>query len=369
MRMVGKRKRTIRTLGGETSYEREVYECPSCRRTHAPLDVEIGVRLGDKMTRAVVRKVAYAAARASYGQASEDLLELAEIKVSRAEFARVVEEEGARLEGLQREREESYNAPVSREHRAEAPEIRCKRLVLQADATCVLTVKEEEHKSVYCAVAFDAEARGRKETTGRPFITEKRYTASGETMEDFGHRLKALAYRMGMRQAEAMAFIADGARCLWRWAEDSLPRGTVLIQDFWHVCEHLSRLAQDLYGERFEEKLTLWKTKLRESRLEEIVAELRQERKRRRTGVRKRLDEEIKYLQAGRERMDYARFESEGWPIGSGAVEGACKHLVKERFCVTGAHWRRKNIPKLLALRQSIFNGEWNQDWENEKAA
>ena len=35
--------------------------------------------------------------------------------------------------------------------------------------------------------------------------------------------------------------------------------------------------------------------------------------------------------------MDYARFEREGWPIGSGAVEATCKHLVKERFCVTGA--------------------------------
>jgi hypothetical protein len=321
------------------------------------------------MTQAVVRKVAYAAARASYTQASEDLLELAEIKVSRAEFARVVEEEGARLEGLQREREARYNAPVSRDGGAEVPEIRCKRLVLQADSTCVLTVKEEEHKSVYCGVAFDAEARGRKDDSGRAFITEKRYTASGETMEEFGHRLKALAYRMGMRQAKAIAFIADGARCLWRWAEDTLPRGTVLIQDFWHVCERLSQLAQDLYGVGFEAKFTSWKTKLRESRLEEIVVELRKERKKRRAALRKRIDEEINYLEAGHERMDYARFEREGWPIGSGAVEGTCKHLVKERFCVTGAQWRRKNIPKLLALRQSIFNREWNKDWENEKAA
>jgi hypothetical protein len=281
----------------------------------------------------------------------------------------VVNEEGTRVARDQREREAHYMAPVDREHPAPKPEIQCKRLVLQADATCVLTVEDEDHKSVYCGVAFDADARGQKDQSGRRFITEKRYTASGGAMEDFGHRLKALAYRMGMRRAEATAFIADGARCLWRWAEDNLPKGTVLIQDFWHVFERLSQLAQDLYDEACEEKRTTWKTQLREGRVDEIIAELRQERKRRRAGVRKRLDEEITYLETGRERMDYARFEREGWPIGSGAVEATCKHLVKQRFCVTGAHWRRKNIPKLLALRQSIFNREWERDWEKQKAA
>ena len=35
--------------------------------------------------------------------------------------------------------------------------------------------------------------------------------------------------------------------------------------------------------------------------------------------------------------------------IGSGAIEAASKHLVKARLCASGAHWRRENIPKLLA--------------------
>jgi hypothetical protein len=77
----------------------------------------------------------------------------------------------------------------------------------------------------------------------------------------------------------------------------------------------------------------------------------------------------MNYLEAGRARMDYARFEREGWPIGSGAIEATCKHLVKERFCVTGARWRRGNIPKMLALRIAIFNQEWKEYWEAERAA
>ena len=88
-------------------------------------------------------------------------------------------------------------------------------------------------------------------------------------------------------------------------------------------------------------------------------------RKRARHGAAGRIaiDAELTYLRAGRDRMDYARYEAEGWPIGSGAIEGTCKHLVKERFCVTGAHWRRANLPEMLALRLSIFNGEWKADW------
>jgi len=37
------------------------------------------------------------------------------------------------------------------------------------------------------------------------------------------------------------------------------------------------------------------------------------------------IEGEIQYLEKGRERMDYARYEREGLPIGSGAVEGTCK--------------------------------------------
>ena len=60
--------------------------------------------------------------------------------------------------------------------------------------------------------------------------------------------------------------------------------------------------------------------------------------------------------------MDYPRYRGDGWPIGSGAVEGTCKHLVKERDNVTGARWRRDNIPFVLALRLSIFNEKWESD-------
>ena len=49
--------------------------------------------------------------------------------------------------------------------------------------------------------------------------------------------------------------------------------------------------------------------------------------------------------------------------IGSGAAEGCCKHLVKQRFGISGARWKRGRIAPVLALRLSIFNDQWDQDW------
>ena len=241
---------------------------------------------------------------------------------------------------------------------------------MEADATAVLTVKDEDHKMVYCGTAFALEDRLTKETsTPRPMITTRRYAGSDD-FEDFKDRLKALGKRMGSVRAAMIAFIGDGAACLWLLAKELFPNA-VLIQDFWHVCEHLENIIKELYGEseHAKEMYRKWKTALWESRLDDILADLEREKKRRRGKKRDRIEQEINYLENGRERMDYVRFRAEGWPIGSGAVEGTCKHLVKERYNVTGARWKRENIPHVLALRLSIFNDEWETDWGNLAAA
>ena len=369
MRPVGRQARRARTLAGQLRYKRTVYECLRCRRSHAPRDAEWNLRPGEGMTRRVVRKAGFAGAFQSFVAGSKTLEELAGLEVSAAEVARVAHAEGRALQALQLARDEAYLQPVSPDRPAPAPELQAERLVLQADATCVLTRAGEEHKSVYCAVGFDLRARGR-DAGGRPFLAAKRYAACAGDMEEFGRRAKALAYRLGMRKARAVAFLGDGARPLWHWAQENLPRDTVLIQDFWHVCEHLAGLAHDLHGDAgAAEALERWKTWLRQSQLPRLLEELERERKSARRAKRKRLDEELNYLRAAADRMDYARYEADGWPIGSGAIEGTCKHLVKERFALTGARWRRDNIGDVLALREAIFNDEWDPYWEDQPRA
>ena len=45
------------------------------------------------------------------------------------------------------------------------------------------------------------------------------------------------------------------------------------------------------------------------------------------------------YFERNRDRMKYDEYLAAGYPIGSGVVEGACRHLVKDRMERTGMRW------------------------------
>jgi hypothetical protein len=52
-----------------------------------------------------------------------------------------------------------------------------------------------------------------------------------------------------------------------------------------------------------------------------------------------------------------------GWPIGTGGVEGACRHLVKDRLEQAGMRWTRSGAQALLDLRAVRLNGLWDASW------
>jgi hypothetical protein len=54
---------------------------------------------------------------------------------------------------------------------------------------------------------------------------------------------------------------------------------------------------------------------------------------------RKTLREVCNYLEKNQERMRYDAYLAAGSPIASGAIEGACRHLVKDRMERAGMHW------------------------------
>jgi hypothetical protein len=70
-----------------------------------------------------------------------------------------------------------------------------------------------------------------------------------------------------------------------------------------------------------------------------------------------------RYLKKFGEYMDYPCFLNEGLPIGSGAVEGRIRHIVRRRLDVPG-DWREENLPPLLALISIRESGLWDAFWE-----
>src|ERR1019366_10060535 len=52
-----------------------------------------------------------------------------------------------------------------------------------------------------------------------------------------------------------------------------------------------------------------------------------------------------------------------GYPIGSGVVEGACRHLVKDRLERAGMRGHPDGAQAMLNLRATHLNGEWDSFW------
>ena len=69
------------------------------------------------------------------------------------------------------------------------------------------------------------------------------------------------------------------------------------------------------------------------------------------------------YLLAKRDYLNYPHALKQGWPIATGVIEGACRHLVKDRLDLTGARWGLNGAEATLKLRALRTNGHFNEYW------
>ena len=69
------------------------------------------------------------------------------------------------------------------------------------------------------------------------------------------------------------------------------------------------------------------------------------------------------YLLAKRPYLDYPTALKHGWPIATGVIEGACRHLVKDRMDITGARWGLDSAEAVLKLRAIRSNGHLDEYW------
>jgi len=57
----------------------------------------------------------------------------------------------------------------------------------------------------------------------------------------------------------------------------------------------------------------------------------------------------------------------QGFPIASGVIEGACRHIINDRLDVTGARWSLQGAEAILRLRSLKSNGDFDEYWEHYK--
>jgi hypothetical protein len=142
----------------------------------------------------------------------------------------------------------------------------------------------------------------------------------------------------------------------------------VIVCDFVHVLEYLWKAAWSFFDEGDVAAEAWVKEKALEvlrSKASIVAASIRRKATCLGLGpsVRANADTCANYLVAKSEYLDYANALQKGWPIATGVIEGACRHLVKDRMDITGARWGLDGAEAVLKLRALRSNGDFPSYW------
>lgn len=209
-----------------------------------------------------------------------------------------------------------------------------------------LRVRREEHKRVWASLIEDQ---------------KQVITAAAQEMK-----------RCDPQGSKRHVAVCDGERGLQCKLAKLLPGvvGSILIiLDFIHVLERLWRLAYLFYPEGSDEaKAWVRKQALRilQGKVSQVIKGVRHSAHQRGLSRAKRqaMDKLLAYYRRNRGRMRYDVYLSEGLPIASGAVEGACKNLVKDRMERSGMRWTLDGAEAMLKMRALDRSGDFDDYWD-----
>jgi hypothetical protein len=141
-----------------------------------------------------------------------------------------------------------------------------------------------------------------------------------------------------------------------------------IVLDFIHVLEYLWKAAWSFFepgDPDAEDWVADQATKVLNGKAAAVAAGIR--RRATRFGYspaeRKGADHAAAYLTSKKPYLDYRTALTSGWPIATGIIEGACRHIVKDRMDITGARWGLHGAQAILTLRALVSNGDYDAYW------
>ena len=208
--------------------------------------------------------------------------------------------------------------------------------------------------------------------SSRPRATNKRVWASVEReQEDVIGDMFEEALRRDPEMKRSWAILVDGGEkqldlvlgCIRRYRPD-----VSLILDFIHVLEYLWKAAYSFHcvgtveSENWVAERAL---KILRGKATDVAQGLRQGATVHQLSSDKRraVDKCADYLEKYRPMLDYDQYLAEGFPIATGVIEGACRHLIKDRMDRTGARWRLKRAEAVLRIRSLRSSGDFDAYW------
>lgn len=227
------------------------------------------------------------------------------------------------------------------------------------------------------------------DATARPQPCHKRITACFPAVEETGSEDEVLirgdirawtwaAEQIDQRRVEGQVLVrlCDGQESLWKAADvcmgledkDDIQKRSekvVDILDLIHVSGYVWSAGRALYAksesssvESFVRNRLL---RILKGEAQGVIRGIRRMATERGLGGQKLKDVTTasNYLENNLERMRYDEYLAAGCPIASGVIEGACRHLVKDRMERTGMRWREPNAGSMLFVRALEITDLW----------
>ena len=210
-------------------------------------------------------------------------------------------------------------------------------------------------------------------TTKRPKLEHKRVWASitRGPEEVILQAFDEAARRDPVRKKDWVALV-DGnelqLEAIMACVPSSKTTVTIII-DLIHVLEYLWKAGHAIHGEG-KPQTQEWVTKRLRYLLDgvdahTVAAGIRRSATKR--GIdksrRERVETCARYLCKYAEHLRYAEYLAAGYPIATGVIEGACRHLVKDRMDITGARWSLEGAEAVLRLRALQASGDFDAYW------
>lgn len=352
---LGARPKTLHLLVGDVVVARVCGYCPRCRRTQAALDAQLGIDQSGRSPQ-LVEALALLGTELPFGPAAERLGRLCGVDVSASQVQQVTEGVGRTLAAEQA-------AAVARAWATgvlPAVEQTSPWLVVVLDG--VMVAHADGYHEVRTAALAGAAPPSAPD--GEPRWQPWRYVVHPGDVTTFGRLVSLEAWRQGIATAERVVVLGDGAAWIWNLAAEHFP-AAVQVLDLWHATEHLWAAGRALYGEG-DPRVAGWVAAAKARLLQGAVQDLL-----RTWGTLTPRDAaawaaELTYFRHQAPRMAYDQYRAAGYPLGSGAVESANRHVVGVRVKQAGMRWGARGVRGVLAFRALLRSARWDGWWDRQ---
>lgn len=353
---------------GDVSLNRCYYHCRTCGRGHVFWDRTLGLSQ-HRLTPAASQIVALAGAKTSFAEASQtELRKLAGLRLSESTVERVTEDAGQRLAQLLEDKQTLGNDEVWPWQR-DAQGRTCAYVSLDATGVRQQGPKGSlaEGRMAYVGMIYNPSSP--HDPRKLPW-RQTRYLAGFYGLPQLGLQLRRQAAQVGWDEAQQQIALTDGGSGLEEFLQVNFPRA-VRILDFWHAKEHLTEFSLAWCPDD-EPRRKRWLDEQCHRLKHEGGAAVLEQLESLNVGNRSAAVQEAhrvhtQYFRNHVSRMDYPRYLAQGWQIGSGPVESACKTVVGARLKGSGMRWGEEGSDAVCHLRALHLSqpGQWEAFWRD----